>query len=213
MKLRMLLPFTLLTSLGPCDMMWYAWVGYDAPGQGDFQQAGNTPNCMSIGVQNLTNERDSVAVLRAAGEACGIIASPEFASAVRARTWLASCKTPGGMPDQMSGEEVYRQISSKLPSFSVHPRKPWGAIAQAHKDPNGDPAQSRVAINPKQIRTWYSDEPWEIVNTIAHETTHIISYDFQDGGHGTNACPDSALVSYGVGNLVERLWKANRPAG
>lgn len=210
MKIRMLLPFSLLASLGPCDMMWYAWVGYKAPtSEADFQQAGTTPNCMSIGVQNLKN-RDSLAVLQAAGEVCRVMASSEFASAVRAKTWLASCERPAGRPDEISGEALYRQISGKLPNFSVYARDPWNATAQAHKYPDDQAFYNRVAIDPEQIRTWYSDEPWEIVNTVAHETTHIVSYDFMDAGHGSPACPDSLLVSYGVGKLVQDLWRAGR---
>jgi hypothetical protein len=206
MKMRTVVPALILTSLFSC--MWVAWIGYEHPTESDFHQVQTTPNCMAIGVQNLKDPRQRTAVLEAVGEVCLIFASAEFAREVASRTWLASCKRPNGGPDEISGEEVYRRLGGELPDYSVHPRDPWDAIAQA--DPHDDRMYNRVAISPSQIGKWYSrsrDTRGDLVNTIAHETTHIVSTGFQDEGHAEN-CDSDRLVSYGIGKLTEDLWEA-----
>ena len=70
--------------------------------------------------------------------------------------------------------------------------------------------KNRVAIKPKRIMAWYSDDLKTkslLINTIAHEITHTVSYTFSDSGHGTKECPDEELVSYGIGNLVAKMWR------
>lgn len=206
MKMRMVVPTLLLSSLFSC--MWVAWMGYEPPTEHDFHQVEATPDCMAIGVQNLKDTRQREAVLNAVGEVCRIFSSDDFAREVRSKSWLASCERPNGNADEISGEEVYRRLSGELPDYSVHPHDPWDAIAQA--DPQDDRMYNRVAIRPSQIREWYErsvDRRGDLVNTIAHETTHIVSTDFQDEGHARD-CDADRLVSYGIGKLTEDLWEA-----
>jgi hypothetical protein len=117
---------------------------------------------------------------------------------------LAKCeRNADGTSAEISGPDLYRRLTQGLRDFSVHPRQPWAAVAQA------DPERARIALPPYRIAYWTNgtrEEQADLINGIAHETTHIISTDFQDAGHGTRECPDDQLVSYGVGNLVEALW-------
>ena len=181
----------------------WAWRGYKKPGA--FQSVSTHPNCMEIGMQNL-NKKQKKAIEEAAGEVCRILASDEFKNRVLSRKWLASCDLVNGQPHEMTGQQVYDLINKKVPNYSVHPRHPWRAVAQT------DPANARVAIKPVRIKQWSKPDEKDralLVNTIAHETMHMLSGAFRDGGHGSASCPDSALVSYGIGDLVAELWLKN----
>ena len=53
----------------------------------------------------------------------------------------------------------------------------------------------------------------DLINTLAHEMTHMVPatapgeiFRFQDDGHRKRKRPALELVSYGIGDLVERLW-------
>jgi hypothetical protein len=205
MKTKLLLLVAVTLTFSGC--MSIAWIGFKKPVESDFVSLNSNDSCMKIGKQNLNNRQEK-AVLEAATDVCNIFHSDEFRKRVIAQTWLASCDEENGKPDEISGEEVYKMLMKKISNYSVHPRKPWLAIAQTQRN-EIDFVYNRVAIKPKRIEAWYSQVDTiksELVNTIAHETTHIISFDFADRGHGSEKCPDSRLVSYGIGNLVEELW-------
>ena len=205
MKTKLLLLLAVTLTLSGC--MSIAWIGFKKPVESDFVSLNSNDDCMKIGKQNL-NDRQKKAVLEAATDVCNIFHSDEFRKRVIAQTWLASCKEENGKPDEVSGEEVYKMLMKKIANYSFHPRKPWLAIAQTQRN-EVDFVYNRVAIKPKRIEAWYSQVDTiksELVNTIAHETTHIISFDFADRGHGSEKCPNSRLVSYGIGDLVEELW-------
>jgi hypothetical protein len=187
--------------------MKLAWRGYEKPKDTDYSSLGVNDHCMQIGVQNLNDEQKK-AVLEAATEVCKILSSAEFRDSVLARNWLLSCDLLSGGPDEMTGWEVYNVLNTPVRDYSINPRKPWRAIAQTQRNEN-DLAYNRVAISPAQIKKWSSTDQkirGDLVNTIAHETMHIISYSFRDKGHGSADCPNERLVSYGIGNLVEKLW-------
>jgi hypothetical protein len=199
--------FLLSVILFATGCMKWAWRGYDKPKESDYVSLNVSDHCMRIGVQNLNDEQKK-AVLEAATEVCKILSSSEFRDSVLARTWLLSCDLLGSGPDEMTGWEVFNILNNNIKDYSINPRKPWRAIAQTQRNEN-DLVYNRVAISPAQIKKWASTDQkirGELVNTIAHETMHIISYSFRDRGHGTSACPNERLVSYGIGNLVEKLW-------
>lgn len=205
--LILLLPITGLLS----SCMSLAWIDFNKPNSSDYVVVNSNSNCMKIAMQNL-NDRQKVAIREAANDVCEIFNSDEFRDRVKSQNWLASCDETDGKPDAVSGEVVYNAIMKKINDYSVHPRKPWLAIAQTQRNEN-DLAYNRVAIKPTRIEAWYSSIDTvksKLVNTIAHETMHIISFDFADRGHGSTKCPDERLVSYGVGNLVEELWLSRK---
>jgi len=188
--------------------MSIAWIGYKKPTQLDLKPVNSNEHCMEIGVQSL-NSRQAKAIQEAANDVCNIFFSPEFKQEVISHDWLASCAlSAGGKEDLMSGTNVYNLLMQKIPDYSVNARKPWLAIAQTQKN-EVNFVYNRVAVKPSRIEAWYSAIDTiksELINTIAHETTHIISYSFLDAGHGTDKCPNARLVSYGIGNLVEKIW-------
>ena len=191
--------------------MSIAWIGFDKPKESDYFVVNSNSNCMKIAMQNL-NDRQKIAIAEAANAVCEIFNSNEFRDRVKSQNWLASCDETNGQPDEVSGEEVYNAIMKKINDYSVHPRKPWLAIAQTQRN-ESDLVYNRVAIKPKRIEAWYSSVDSiksELVNTITHETMHIISFDYADRGHGSEKCPDDRLVSYGIGNIVEELWLSRR---
>lgn len=205
MKTSVLLSIAVVLTLTGC--MGIAWIGFKKPVAGDFKSGGTHDSCMKIGIQNL-DARQQKAVLAATNDVCSIFHSDEFRQRVMAQTWLASCEEVNGKPDEMKGAEVYEILMKQIPNFSVHPRRPWRAIAQTQRS-EIDSVYNRVAFRPKRIEAWYSPVDTiksQLVNTVAHEITHIMSFDFADKGHGTKECPDSKLVSYGIGDLVEELW-------
>ena len=183
------------------SMSWVAWRGYDdpvkSPPPGSYENIAG--ECFKVGTQNLNNEQRT-AILEAASSVCSAIKSEEFKNRVQSLEWLASCDLKSnGKPDTLQGLEVFKIINTGIPDFSVNPKYPWMAIAQAQKSEN------RMAIKPPRINGWYSSNKGALINTIAHESTHLISYSFKDRGHGSDSCPDSKLVSYGIGNLIEEL--------
>ncbi len=186
---------------------WVAWRGYDdpviTPPPSDYKLVDGS--CFSVGTQNLNNLQVQ-AILEASSAVCAVIKSDEFEKRVKAQTWLASCDLNAqGKPDVLSGNIVYKMMKLGIPDFSVNPKYPWMAIAQAQKSED-DHTKNRIAIKPPRIDSWYSlEKNGDLINTIAHESIHLISYSFRDEGHGSKECPDSKLVSYGVGNLIEEL--------
>jgi hypothetical protein len=187
--------------------MSIAWRGYKMPKEEDFINPNSENQCIRVGVQNL-DEKQKQAVLEAATIVCKIMESKDFGNSVVSRSWLLSCDYVDGNPDEMSGYELLNMIRTKIRVYSINPRKPWKAIAQTQRS-ESDIAYNRVAIKPSRIEGWYSSDKKvkaELLNTIAHETTHIISDSFRDKGHGTTECLDERLVSYGIGNLVAKLW-------
>jgi hypothetical protein len=202
MRNQIILLFLLSQLLTGCTI---AWRGYKAPSASNFNMLSANDKCMKIGTQNL-DERQKKAVLEAASDVCGVLHSDEFKNILISKTWLSGCDTDNGKPKTISGQEVYDLLMKKIPDYSVHPRKPWLAIALTSRDTS---YFSRVAIRPDRIEAWYSEDVTaraELVNTIAHETMHVISEELVDRGHGTRDCPDHKLVSYAVGNIVEALW-------
>ena len=202
----------LFVSIHISGCSWVAWRGYvdpvTTPAPGSYVKVPG--GCFEIGVQNLNLEQKK-AILEAAAVVCSVWKSREFQTRVTSQTWLASCDLKdNGAKDLLSGEQVFNQLQKGLPEvFSINPRNPWMAIAQAQRS-DTDHTRNRVAIEPNRISAWYAaegTESGELINTFAHEVTHLISSQFRDSGHGSDKCPDAKLVSYGIGNLTEELVK------
>ncbi len=187
--------------------MSIAWIGYDKPNESDYESIAHVP--VKIGMQNLEDEKQRQAIKEATKEVFLIFKSNEFRKAVESQEWLISCKIENGKKDILDGKSVFHILNNGYVNFSIHPRKPWSAIAQAQKSET-DHTKNRVAIKPKRINTWFLDNietKSELINTIAHEITHTVSFKFLDEGHGTDDCPDAKLISYGIGNLVAKMWR------
>lgn len=208
--MRFILLFLITIALTGCS--WVAWRGYDdpimTPAPGSYVKVPG--GCFDIGVQNL-NAKQKLAILGAAKTVCSVWMSEGFKARVMSQEWLASCDLKASdSKDFISGSEVYHLLEKQRPEvFSVNPKDPWMAIAQAQKS-DTDHTRNRVAIQPSRINLWYAAEGVDrgaLINTLAHELTHLKSSLFRDSGHGSNDCLDVKLVSYAIGNLTEELAK------
>lgn len=202
---KILLLSVILSTLNGC--MSIAWIGYDKPTDSDYKKIDSVP--IRVGIQNLKKGNQEIAITEATKETFKILQSDEFRERVEKREWLISCKIIDGKKDILDGKKVYNILSKGYVDYSINPRHPWRAIAQTQKSEN-DHTKNRIAIKPKRIKTWYSEDieiRSLLINTIAHEITHTVSYRFADSGHGSEECPDEDLVSYGVGNMVAEIWR------
>lgn len=187
--------------------MSIAWIGYDKPTDSDYKKIDSVP--IRVGMQNLKKENHEKAIREATKEVFLILKSEEFRERVETKEWLISCKIIDGKKDILDGKKVYNILTNGYVDYSINPRHPWRAIAQTQKS-ESDHTKNRIAIKPKRIKTWYSDDieiRSLLINTIAHEITHTVSFRFADSGHGSDECPDDELVSYGIGDLVAKIWR------
>ena len=201
-KIQIILMLVAYIMLSGCLNM--AWVGYKKPLSTDFVNVG----CMEIGKQNLNTEQWK-AIKEASSDVCLIFSDPEFKQWLTSKNWLASCNKIYGKPDTISGLRVYDLLTKKTLKYSIHPHKPWNAEGQAETN-ESNINLNRIAIIPSQIEDWLSSVDTirsRLINTIAHESVHILSDDFLDYDlHGSSVCPDSLLLSYAIGNMTEKIW-------
>ena len=181
--------------------LWVAWVGYESPRSDSFA---TIPGCdFEIGVQNLTPPELGI-VKEAASKICNTMESRAFLNQVAQNDWIASCGSKrSGENKMMAGAKVAELIEQPLDKFSVYINKPASATGQAH------PAKQRIAIAPSRIASWLNGDQKPFYTTMSHEMLHLISTDFKDRGHGTEKCPDSQLVSYGVSVIVAEMIVGN----
>lgn len=189
------------------------WSHFRAHDETTLVAAVSDSRCPKVGPQNLSEDEKRI-VLAALTEVCGIILSPEFENAVKSKDWLATCRNGGR--DIISGDEVYRLYTTQIRPFSVRFRKPVNAEASTQI------GMERMAIRRNRLRAWRAPPTVgqrRLINTLAHEMTHMIpagpegGFRFQDERHEERRPPAVELVSYGIGNLVEKLWlrKAGYP--
>lgn len=144
-------------------------------------------------------------------EACGVMVSPAFQRGVEARSWSDRCWiNPLARPRQVPGAEVYRSLREAALGFQLVEDQPRNAVATTSLTPK------RIRIQPERFEGWLSADPGRraaLINTLVHEQTHLVprpggtsSFRYTDRGHLLPWCADGKLVSYGVGNLAERIW-------
>ena len=108
----------------------------------------------------------------------------------------------------MSGDQLNEILEAFPEKLSIYFSKPFRATGQSQKQ------KSRIAIHKNRIKKWNSGDKEPLINTFAHEVTHLVSSRFSDDGWNTTDCTKSELVSYGVGQLVADialgLYKKNK---
>ena len=195
----------LISAISLSGCLGLAWSGYKTPLTNDFHCVGNQTIQLTIGRQNLSDHQWR-AIEEAATCVCVIFASEEFRQSVISRSWLANCSRTNGHGDIISGQVLYDMMMHGAIKYSIYPHRPWRAEGQAE---NGKTELSnRIAVSPDIIEGWFSPSDSiqaALINVLAHESIHILSEDFLDYD-GRPLCQDSLLVSYGIGDLTERLW-------
>lgn len=197
--------------LGGCS-----WHGYVYPEKSDFQQVSNNDDAYGLGTQNFDQSSDIgqmrlQATMQAIREVQRIYWDPRFAQMMSERTWAVGCDTDP--IEQVDGSEVVADLRALDANISVFPKKPFWAEGQT------DLANYRIAINPSRMDAFNRDEivaASELINTVAHELTHMVKlngqdgvYKYRDAGHGKENCMDDDLVSYRVGRTAQAIWIAD----
>jgi hypothetical protein len=110
---------------------------------------------------------------------------------------------------RIGGPELLSMLKTRISDHWVVAGKPWGAEAATN------PATRRIKIRNLRFDQWNAGGPdrSEMINTLAHEWTHLILDDqgnglIEDAGHGSHACTDADLASYRIGDLAEAVWSA-----
>jgi hypothetical protein len=213
---RCLTAILLAPLLGGCWLTnAYLWAPYRAPAPADFRSVSTLAGCPQVGAQNIRDARHWEAVSGAVAQVCRIYRSEPFAAELRRMRLRATCDRPGGREDWIGGDAVVRLLTGSMENFSVLVRTPINAIAQI------DPPRARIAVSRGRVDAWHAQDRTQrrhLINTMAHEMSHFVReegdelYRFRDGGHTEErpGCPDAELVSYAVGDLVERLWLAEQ---
>ncbi len=172
--------------------------------------------CSTVELVNFPS--DAAGAARAALDAaCAVRRSQAFAAGAAARDWLPGCSILP-LPNRrwVSGASVRDAMADAGARFQLVYENP-GAVASTSV------GAQRMRIRPEQFEGWLSGDPERraaLVNTLVHETTHLISepgrpgrFRYTDRGHGSWWCPDRDLVSYGLGDLAARTWRAMASEG
>jgi len=142
--------------------------------------------------------------------ACVVRRSPAFLTGVTARDWVPGCSLiPFVRHRAVTGASVRDAMADAGARFQLIYEDP-GAVASTSVS-----AQS-MRVRPERFQGWLTgdrDRRAALVNTLTHETTHLISepgrprvFRYTDRGQGSWWCPDRDLVSYGLGALAARTW-------
>jgi hypothetical protein len=153
---------------------------------------------------------EATAAKAALDAACAVRRSPAFVAGVVARDWTPGCSLiPFSRHRPVSGASVRDAMSDAGARFQLVYEDP-GAVASTSV------SAQRMRIRPERFQGWLTGDRARqaaLVNTLVHETTHLISepgrpgvFRYTDRGHGSWWCPDRDLVSYGLGGLAERTW-------
>lgn len=171
----------------------------------------HTTPCSTVELVNFP-AAEAGAAKAALDAACVVRRSPAFISGVAARDWVPGCSLiPFVRRRPVSGASVRDAMADAGARFQLVYEDP-GAVASTSV------SAQRMRVRPERFQGWLSgdrDRRAALVNTLTHETTHLIptpgttdAFRYTDRGHGSPWCPDSDLVSYGLGALAERTWLA-----
>ena len=139
-----------------------------------------------------------------------VLDSDEYTQKMNQKMLRAGCLSDV----KVSGQTVIEDL--KLNTIPVDLKKKNSRNAKA----TTDIVERWMRINESRFDNWDLGiaEQAEMVNTLIHETTHLVPYDkktppnknwyykYYDQGHNTNNCNDEDLVSYVAGNTAEQVW-------
>ncbi len=175
-------------------------------GSGDVFQC---PQVETLSLSDLDQE-----TAREVHEAvCDIMTSPGFKARLTEKSWKTGCRRlPLLQQWSITGDELYRILDRDMAAFSLksEPSRRSSTVATTSV------YDLRITIRPERFEGWRTGDmarKANMVNTLAHEMTHLIPVEdtnnlfrFTDSYNWLPWCSKGSLVSYGVGNLVEEIW-------
>lgn len=155
------------------------------------------------------------ATARAAlAQVCAIMASDAFARQIAGREWSPAC--PGFFlrkQPRTPAADVLHALTTETPAFTLQigtfRNGKVTAVTRA-----GDRSITIIASRLNNAATANGAARAALVNTLGHEMTHLIpdpatptASRFRDRGQSMPWCKGALLISYGVGDIYEQLWR------
>ncbi|WP_088307298.1 hypothetical protein [Novosphingobium sp. B 225] len=147
-------------------------------------------------------------------QVCAIMASDAFAKKIAAGEWSPAC--PGfffGRQPRTPAADVLHALTTETPAFTLQigtfRNGKVTAVTRA-----GDRSITIIASRLNNAAAANGAARAALVNTLGHEMTHLIpdpatptASRFRDRGQSMPWCKGALLISYGVGDIYEQLWR------
>lgn len=161
-------------------------------------------------IVNSLSDDDKRIVKEAHAAMITVLNSDAFKTKMNAKKLRAGCLNDV----KVTGDFVIADIQER--TIPVILRKQNSTNANA----TTDIVDEWMRIDHNRFNNWDKSKQNQaaMVNTLVHETTHLVPYDnatppgknwfykYYDQGHNTNSCMDADLVSYVTGNLAGEVW-------
>lgn len=169
--------------------------------------------CPAMQMDGL-NTAQQASMLSARADVCAILASPQFEADLRGQQLEWAC--PGfffAARKRIEPADVLHALRNEVPEFTVA----LGSFRNGKVTAETSVGARRIRISAHWLDRASVDgsaERGDLVNTLAHEMTHLIpapgdasAFRFADYGQSMPWCKRNRLVSYSVGDTAERLWR------
>jgi len=172
-----------------------------APPRNTYETGKGLPR--QIRIDASTPERGD-AIENAVAVTVAILSSEEFQALLKAERLRRG-------PEEKAatiGPEVAEVLSNNLPqSVTILERRQgfWGFWGLGSTTATTDPSTGVVSLAPFRIDEWMEGRSGLLVNTLAHELTHLDPR-YIDGDR--KYCHEATLVSYRVGDLAQCLYES-----
>lgn len=152
------------------------------------------------------SSEETQALYSALTEVLQVFAAPEFREALREENLRAA---HSDTPSRATSAAVDKYLTSGLPgSMTLIVRRQGfsGFLRLGSTQATACPDEQTVSISPARVAEWHHGRSGLLINTIAHELTHMDrSYVDKDREY----CHEATLVSYRVGDLAQCFYEAH----
>jgi hypothetical protein len=168
-------------------------------------------------VEGLSPAQETAARL-ALQQVCDMTASAEFARRVEAREWSPACPSFFfSRQRRIEAAALLSALRSETPAFTLK----LGTFRNRKVTAETSVSERRITLVASRLDRVISDEMparidagADLINTLGHELTHLIpepgnsaAFRFRDRGQSMPWCKRDLLVSYGLGQIYEDLWR------
>ncbi len=146
-------------------------------------------------------------------QVCAIMASDAFAKEIATREWSPAC--PGfflGRQPRTPAADVLHALTTETPAFTLQ----IGTFSNPKVTAVTQAWDRSITIIASRLNNAAANGEARaaLVNTLGHEMTHLIpdpaaptASRFRDRGQSMPWCKGDLLISYGVGDIYEQLWR------